>query len=80
MMTIVPGSLSDFQQNVEDRIYFDCDRAELSSGAQDTLRRQAVWLLRYPSVTPVIEGHCDERGTREYNLVLGARRASAVMD
>jgi peptidoglycan-associated lipoprotein len=80
MITVVPGSLGDFQRNVGDRIYFDYDRAELSSAARDILRRQAAWLLRYPSVTLVVEGHCDERGTREYNLALGARRASAVMD
>ncbi len=76
---IVPGSLRDFQENVGDQINFEYDRAELTSAAQDTLRKQAAWLLRYPSVTLVIEGHCDERGTREYNLALGARRASAVM-
>jgi peptidoglycan-associated lipoprotein len=78
MIPIVPGSLSDFQQNVGDCIYSDYDRAELSSTAQGSLRRQAARLQRYPSVTLVIEGHCDELGTREY--ALGTRRASAVMD
>jgi peptidoglycan-associated lipoprotein len=77
--TIVPGSLQDFQENVGDRVHFDYDQAQLGSAAQDTLRRQAAWLQRYPSVSLIIEGHSDERGTRDYNLALSARRASAVM-
>ena len=75
---IVSGSLRDFQENVGDRIPFEYDRSELRPDAQDTLRKQVAWLLRYPSVTLIVEGHADERGTREYNLALGARRASAV--
>lgn len=75
----VAGSLRDFQENVGDRIRFEYDRSELGPDAQDTLRKQVAWLLRYPSVTLIVEGHADERGTREYNLALGARRASAVM-
>jgi peptidoglycan-associated lipoprotein len=77
--TITPGSLRDFQENVGDQVHFDYDRAELNPAALDTVRKQAAWLQKYPSVTLVIEGHADERGTREYNLALGARRAAAVM-
>lgn len=76
---IVPGSLQDFRENVGDSILFDYDQSDLSPAAQDTLRRQVAWLQRFPSVTLIVEGHCDERGTREYNLALGARRASAVV-
>lgn len=75
---IVAGSLQDFQQNVGDRVLFEYDQADLGPAAQDILRKQVAWLQRYPSVTLIIEGHADERGTREYNLALGARRASAV--
>jgi peptidoglycan-associated lipoprotein len=77
---VVPGSLADFQTNVGDRVIFDYDRWELTQGGRDTLQRQAAWLQRYPAVTLIVEGHCDERGTREYNLALGARRAQAVRD
>jgi peptidoglycan-associated lipoprotein len=76
---VVPGSLRDFQENVGDLVFFDYDQSNLNPAAMDTLRKQAAWLLRYPAVTLVIEGHADERGTREYNLALGARRASAVV-
>jgi peptidoglycan-associated lipoprotein len=75
---IVAGSLRDFQQNVGDRVRFDYDRSDLGPDARDTLRKQVAWLLRYPSVTLIVEGHADERGTREYNLALAARCASAV--
>jgi peptidoglycan-associated lipoprotein len=78
--TIVPGSLKDFQQNVGDRVFFDFDKSDLDQTDQDTLKRQAAWLAKYPSVTITVEGHCDERGTREYNLALGARRAAAVKE
>lgn len=78
-VAIIPGSLQDFQENVGDKVYFEYDRAELDSAALDTVRKQAAWLQSYPSVTLVIEGHADERGTREYNLALAARRAAAVM-
>lgn len=77
--TIAPGSLRDFQENVGAQVHFGYDTAELSQSSLDTLRKQAAWLQRYPAVTLVIEGHADERGTREYNLALGARRATAVM-
>jgi peptidoglycan-associated lipoprotein len=61
-----------------DRVFFAFDSAEISSEGQQILQRQADWLRRYPNVAVTIEGHCDERGTREYNLALGERRASAA--
>jgi peptidoglycan-associated lipoprotein len=78
--TIIPGSLQDFEQNVGDRVFFDFDRSDLDQTDRDTLQRQADWLQMYPNVVLTIEGHCDERGTREYNLALGARRAAAVKE
>jgi peptidoglycan-associated lipoprotein len=74
----VKGSREDFIQNVGDRVFFDFDRSNIKPEGQQTLERQATWLKQYPSVTVTIEGHCDERGTREYNLALGNRRANAV--
>jgi peptidoglycan-associated lipoprotein len=74
----VPGSLAEFTQSVGDRVFFAYDSYELTTPAQATLERQATWLKTYPGVTIVVEGHCDERGTREYNLALGERRAAAV--
>jgi peptidoglycan-associated lipoprotein len=76
--SIVPGSKEDFIQNVGDRVFFDTDKSSIKPEGQQTLQRQAEWLKRYPNVTITIEGHCDERGTREYNLALGDRRATAV--
>lgn len=73
-----PGSQEDLAQNVGDRVFFDTDRSDLTSEARATLNRQAQWLKTYGSVTVTIEGHCDERGTREYNLALGERRANSV--
>lgn len=64
--------------NVGDRVYFDYDQSELRPDAQPILQAQAAWLERYPAVRVRIEGNCDERGTREYNFALGARRADAV--
>jgi peptidoglycan-associated lipoprotein len=78
MGTATPGSEADLQQNVGDRVFFALDKSELSQEARQTLNRQAAWLKRYPSVRVTIEGHCDERGTREYNMALGARRANVV--
>ena len=78
--SVVPGSRQDFEQNVGDRVFFDYDRSDLDQQDRDVLQRQAQWLQRYPSVTLVVEGHADERGTREYNLALGARRAAAVRE
>ncbi len=68
----------DLAQIAGDRIFFDYDSSEISPEAQQILKRQAEWLQRYPSVHVTIEGHTDERGTREYNLSLGERRAQAV--
>jgi len=78
--TIVPGSLMDFQQNVGDQVFFDYDASTLDQTDRDTLGRQAAWLAQYPNVVLTVEGHADERGTREYNLALGARRAAAVRE
>jgi peptidoglycan-associated lipoprotein len=75
-----PGSAEEFVVEVGDRVYFGFDSSELNAEARTTLERQAFWLRRYPSVTIQIEGHCDERGTREYNLALGERRANAAKD
>ena len=75
---IVPGSPQDFQQNVGDRVFFDFDKSVIKPEGQTTLQRQADWLKKYANVAVTIEGHCDERGTREYNLALGARRANAA--
>lgn len=74
------GSKEDFVVNVGDRVFFAFDKFDLSGDAQATLKKQAAWLQKYPNVTITVEGHCDERGTREYNLALGERRANAVKD
>ena len=73
-----PGSEQDFIVNIGDRVYFDLDRYTIRSEAFPRLDAQVAWLQRYPSVTIRIEGNADERGTREYNLALGARRAESV--
>ncbi|OYX93872.1 MAG: peptidoglycan-associated lipoprotein, partial [Caulobacter sp. 35-67-4] len=70
----------DFVINIGERIYFDTDEYVVRSDAQPVLAAQAQWLNRYPAVRVRIEGNADERGTREYNLALGARRANAVRD
>lgn len=70
----------DLVVNVGDRVFFDFDKYNLKPDARETLERQAAWLKRYPAVTVAIEGHADERGTREYNLALGERRANAAKD
>jgi peptidoglycan-associated lipoprotein len=75
-----PGSAQDFVVNVGDRVFFESDSTDLTSTATATLDKQATWLGRYPRYTFTIEGHADERGTREYNFSLGARRAQAVRD
>jgi peptidoglycan-associated lipoprotein len=75
-----PGSAQDFTVNVGDRIFFDTDSSAIRSDAQATLAKQAVWLNQYRNYAITIEGHADERGTREYNLALGARRAAATRD
>jgi peptidoglycan-associated lipoprotein len=76
----VPGSIEDLVVNVGDRVFYDFDQYNLKPSSQATLDRQAAWLNQYSGVTVLIEGHCDERGTREYNLALGARRANAAKD
>jgi peptidoglycan-associated lipoprotein len=73
-----PGSQQDFVANVGDRVFFDYDKSDIKAEGRRTLERQAEWLKRYPNVTVTVEGHADERGTREYNLALGERRATAV--
>ncbi len=75
-----PGSAQDFVVNVGDRVFFESDSSDLTATATGTLDRQAQWLQRYPRHTFLIEGHADERGTREYNFSLGARRAQTVRD
>ena len=74
----VPGSQQDFVVNVGDRVFFDTDSSELSDQARATLDKQAQWLNNYNRYAFTIEGHADERGTREYNIALGARRAQTV--
>jgi len=75
-----PGTQEDFEVNVGDRVFFAFDSAALDDAARAVLDRQAEWLLMYPHITVTVEGHADERGTREYNLALGERRAQAVKD
>ena len=75
-----PGSQQDFVVNVGDRVFFESDSTELSSTAQATLDKQARWLQQYARYSFTIEGHADERGTREYNIALGARRAQTVRE
>ncbi len=78
--TVTPGSIEDFATNAGDRVYFAYDSYTLSSESRAVLAKQAAWLNSYPRVRLLIAGNCDERGTREYNLALGARRASAVKE
>ena len=73
-----PGSAEEFVIDVGDRVFFDTDKSDLQATARNTLERQAAWLQKNPNYTISVEGHCDERGTREYNLALGERRATAV--
>jgi peptidoglycan-associated lipoprotein len=75
-----PGSARDFTVNVGDLVYFSTDSVDLTPEAQQTLNNQARWLQQYSQYTIMIEGHADERGTREYNIALGAKRAQAVRD
>ncbi len=75
-----PGSARDFAINAGDLVYFSTDSVDLTTEAQQTLANQARWLQQYSQYTITIEGHADERGTREYNIALGAKRAQAVRD
>ena len=77
---VARGSKQDFTVNVGDRVFFTNNSSQLSGKARQTLTAQARWLVRYPNYPVTIEGHADERGTREYNLALGARRAAATRD
>ena len=77
---IMPGSAQDFKVNVGDTVHFALNQYNIEDGDKGTLSKQAAWLTRYPSVRLTVEGHADERGTREYNLALGARRANAVKE
>ncbi|GGB32885.1 peptidoglycan-associated lipoprotein [Roseibium aquae] len=78
--TAAPGTGQDFVVNVGDRVFFLEDQSTLTAQARATLDKQAQWLNRYSSYTVTVEGHADERGTRQYNLALGARRANAARD
>ena len=76
--SVTPGSVADFRQNVGDRVFFDTDMSNIREDGRATLAKQADWLKKYTNYPILIEGKCDERGTREYNLALGERRANAV--
>jgi peptidoglycan-associated lipoprotein len=76
--TVTPGSVADFRQNVGDRVFFDTDQSTIREDGRQTLARQAEWLKKYTNYQITVEGHCDERGTREYNFALGERRANAA--
>ena len=78
--TATPGSTLDFVVNVGDRVFFETDQTELTQQARATLDKQAQWLARYNRYSFRIEGHADERGTREYNIALGAKRSQTVRD
>lgn len=75
---VVPGTQRDFSVNVGDIVYFNVDSSDLTPEARQILQKQAQWLGQYPQFTITVEGHADERGTREYNIALGARRATSV--
>ena len=77
---VIRGTQEDLVVSVGDRVFFAYDSAELDADAQELLQAQAAWLKQYNKTSITIEGHCDERGTREYNLALGERRANAVKD
>jgi peptidoglycan-associated lipoprotein len=73
-----PGTVQDFEVNVGDRVFFGYDSSVIDEKGRETLQRQATWLQQFPDVSVTIEGHTDSRGTREYNLALGERRATAA--
>ena len=76
--SITPGSQEDLIVNVGDRVFFNYDSSDLDSDAQELLQDQVAWLKQYSDTSVIVEGHCDERGTREYNLALGEKRAQSV--
>ena len=78
--SILPGSAEDFRVNVGDTVHFGYNEYSIQDADKGILGRQAAWLAKYPAVRVSVEGHADERGTREYNLALGARRANAVKE
>jgi peptidoglycan-associated lipoprotein len=78
--SIIPGSIRDFQVNVGDTVHFDYNRYDVQEPDKSVLQRQAAWLNRYSNVRIIVQGNCDERGTREYNIALGARRSNSVKD
>ncbi len=75
-----PGTQEHLTVNVGDRVFFDTDKSDLTADSREVLEKVAVWMNSYPVATVTIEGHADERGTREYNLALGERRANSVSD
>lgn len=77
---IMGGSQEDLVVNVGDRVFFAFDSSELTAQSRGSLEKQAAWMKKFGGVRVVLEGHCDERGTREYNLALGERRANAAKD
>ena len=72
------GGFLDKEQTVGDRVFFEYDSSQIGDAAKQTLTKQAAWLKQYPNINLSVEGHCDERGTREYNIALGERRANAA--
>jgi peptidoglycan-associated lipoprotein len=78
MSTVTPGSQADFVANVGDRVFFAYDKSDITADARGTLDKWVAFLKKYPNDKLTVEGHCDERGTVEYNLALGDRRATAV--
>ena len=74
------GSIKDFVVNAGDKVYYEVDRYSLDESDRAVLQAQAQWLLAYPETTVLVAGNCDERGTREYNIALGAKRAQSVRD
>lgn len=77
---VAPGTGQDFVVNVGDRVFFQEDQSSINTQSQGTLDKQAQWLAKYSKYTITVEGHADERGTRQYNIALGARRAAAARD
>ena len=78
--SIIPGSAEDLRVNVGDTVHFDYNKSDIQDQDRGTLQHQAAWLQKYPQIRVIVQGNCDERGTREYNLALGARRANAVKE
>ena len=78
--SIIPGSAEDLRVNVGDTVHFDYDKYAVLDADKATLQRQAAWLAKFPNIKVTVEGYADERGTREYNIALGARRANAVKE